>query len=70
MKNLNWIDIYLLHLLLVVRESKRANAAVARREGVEQRQVEGAPHFDDALVAAGHQVLAVATQQQTLKHRG
>jgi hypothetical protein len=48
------------HSLLVVRQSQRAHAAVARRECVEERQVKGAPNLHNSFVASGHQVLAIA----------
>ncbi len=59
--------IFLLSLLLVVRQRKRSDAAVAGWVGVQQGQVEGAPHLDDATIAASHQVFAVPGQQQALK---
>ena len=54
--------------LLVVCECERPDSAVAGGVGVEEREVEGAPHLDHSAVAARDQVLAVAGQQHAL-HR-
>ena len=50
-----------------MRQGQGSYAAVAGGVGVEQGQVEGPPDFNDAAVAAGQQVLAVARHQNALK---
>ncbi len=52
--------------LLVVREREGPDARVAGGVGVEEGQVEGPPDLDHAAVAARHQVLPVARQQDAL----
>jgi hypothetical protein len=49
-----------------VRQSQRSDAAITGRVGVEQCKVEGPPDLNDATVAAGQQVLAVAGHQNAL----
>jgi len=55
------------NLLLVVRKSQRSDAAITGRVCVQQSKVEGPPDLNDAAVAAGQQVLAVAGHQNALK---
>lgn len=55
---------------MIVSQRQRADSAVADGEGVERRQVECTPHFNDALVAGCHQVFAVARQQHALDSEG
>lgn len=54
------------HLLLIMCQRQRSNAAVANGESIKRSQVECTPNFHYALVTGCHEVFTVARQQHAL----